>query len=71
MKALIDISEALSKTLTEICQRENISRAELIRRAISQFVSEKKPEVIRSAFGILKNRKIDGLAYQKKIRSEW
>lgn len=70
MRTLVDIPDGQLKSLTVICEAEKVSRAELIRRAISAYLETRKPSGIE-AFGLWKDRKVDGLAYQEQVRSEW
>lgn len=71
MRTLIDITNEQVKALKEFCAKESISRAEAIRRAIDEFLSAKLPLNDNRAFGLWKNKKIDGLKYQQRLRSEW
>lgn len=70
MRTLIDIPDKQIRDLTDICRVEKISRAELIRQAISAYLEKKKPSEVE-AFGLWKERKVDGLEYQEQVRSEW
>lgn len=70
MRTLIDIPEKQIKELTAISQAEKVSRAEVIRKAIAYYLEKKKPQS-DDAFGLWKDRNIDGLAYQEQARSEW
>ena len=42
----------------------------IIRKAIASYVEQNRP-VTADAFGIWKDRQVDGLDYQETIRSEW
>ncbi|GAO36084.1 hypothetical protein SCT_1483 [Sulfuricella sp. T08] len=70
MRTLVDIPDRQIKDLTAICEAEKVSRAEVVRRAISDYLEKKKPGVAE-AFGLWKGRKVDGLTYQEQARSEW
>lgn len=70
MRTLVDIPEKQVHDLADICAAEKVSRAEIIRRAISAYLANKKSESV-DAFGLWKNRKVDGAAYQEQVRSEW
>lgn len=70
MRTLIDIPDKQIKDLTAICEAEKVSRAEVIRQAISFYLEKKKPEGVE-VFGLWKDRKVDGLTYQEQARSEW
>jgi metal-responsive CopG/Arc/MetJ family transcriptional regulator len=70
MRTLIDIPDQQIKDLTAICETEKMSRAEAIRQAIALYLEMKKTEA-PDAFGLWKDRQVDGLAYQNQVRSEW
>lgn len=70
MRTLVDIPDKQIKDLMTICEAEKMSRAEVIRQAISYYLEKKKPEAV-DAFGLWKHRKVDGLEYQEQVRSEW
>lgn len=70
MRTLVDIPDRQIKDLMAICEAEKVSRAEAIRQAISLYLKNKKPEEV-DAFGIWKDKNIDGLTYQEQMRSEW
>lgn len=51
---------------------KHVSRAELIRQAVSMYIEKYKPAVkSEEAFGLWKAKKVDGLAHQEKLRDEW
>ncbi len=70
MRALVDIPDRQIDDLTVICETKKLSRAEAIRQAIAAYIERNKPGAV-DAFGLWKNRKVDGLAYQEQARSEW
>ena len=73
MRTLVDIPEQLITDLSLLCQDKGLSRAEIIHRAISDYLKQHKHKEINS-FGLWKteNKHItEGLAYQKKLRDEW
>ena len=70
MRTLIDIPDRQLKHLTVICETKKVSRAEIIRQAISSFLEKNKTGEV-DAFGLWKACKVDGLAYQEQARSEW
>lgn len=73
MRTLVDIPEQDLKLLNSISKTEKVSRAELIRRAITAYVAprQQKWSGIDAAFGLWADRKEDGLAYQERLRKEW
>ncbi len=70
MRALVDIPEKQIDQLAEICEVKKLSRAEAIRQAIGLYIEQNKSDNA-DAFGLWKDRKIDGLTYQEQVRSEW
>lgn len=71
MRTLLDIPEDQIKELAEICERRKLSRSAAIREAIASYVAKNRLNKQEDAFGLWGDRKIDGLAYQEKLRSEW
>ncbi len=71
-RALVGIPEADLQSLDALSQVQNVSRAELIRQAVSMYLAQFKPaEDANAAFGLWKGTRVDGLAYQSKLRDEW
>lgn len=70
MRTLVDIPDKQIKDLMAVCEAEKVSRAEVIRQAISLYLKNKKLEEV-DAFGIWKDKNVDGLTYQEQMRSEW
>jgi hypothetical protein len=70
VRTLVDIPDKQIKDLAAVCATEKISRAEVIRQAISAYLEKKTPVAV-DAFGLWSDRKVDGLAYQEQVRSEW
>jgi len=71
MRTLVDIGDPEVKALDRLAQREKMSRAALIRKAINDFLVRNNADIEAEAFGLWGDRKIDGLTYQENIRSEW
>jgi metal-responsive CopG/Arc/MetJ family transcriptional regulator len=70
MRTLIDIPEQQIRQLTEISRQKGLSRAEVVRQAIAAYLVANRAAPSQ-AFGLWGERKIDGLKYQRKLRSEW
>ena len=60
MRILIDLNEARIKTLARICESRELSRAEIIRREIDQFIATQTPPAV-NVFGLWKDSAVDGL----------
>lgn len=71
MRTLIDIPEDQLQTLNQLARRQQVSRAELIRRAVRKYLKSQMPLAEDEAFGLWKETAEDGLAYQRRLRDEW
>jgi hypothetical protein len=74
MRALVDIPDDQIDALAKLAKREGVSRAEVIRRAISKYTAVERvdpDEARRAAFGMWADKGEDGMAYQERLRSEW
>ena len=72
MRTLVDIPDNQIDDLAVICEAKKVSRAEVIRQAISVYIGTNKL-VPTDAFGLwsAKQPSLDGLAYQEQARAEW
>jgi hypothetical protein len=71
MRTIIEIPEEQLESLSYICDKQRISRAEAVRRAISLYLKDLSTVKNDSAFGIWKSKSIDSRVYQEKLREEW
>ena len=71
MRAWVDIGDTQLRELDELSKAEKRSRAALIREAIDDFLAKRRSKHQGDAFGLWGKRKVDGLVYQEKVRSEW
>ena len=71
MRTPVDLSDGQIKALDQLSKKDKRSRAALIRQAIDDYLGKRHSEQERDAFGRWGKRRVDGLAYQKKVRSEW
>ena len=69
-RILVDIPQKYLDDLGAMARTEKLPRAEIIRKAIASYVEQHKP-ASADAFGIWKDRQVDGVDYQDAIRSEW
>jgi hypothetical protein len=53
-----------------IAQAEGLSRAQVVRKAILLYLEQRRC-ANGDAFGIWKERPVDGVAYQEAMRSAW
>jgi len=71
---LLRLSDKQMDELDFIVKIQKKTRTEVIREAIEAYVSRKKSDEKdnkKTVFGLWKDRDIDGLAYQERMRSEW
>ena len=71
MRAIIELPEEQVRQLADVCRRENVSRAEVIRRAIAGYLDARHLSDREDAFGIWRDRNVDGLRYERRLRREW
>jgi Arc/MetJ-type ribon-helix-helix transcriptional regulator len=75
MRTIIDLPDEQIRGLAELCEREHISRAEAVRRAVEALLANEAREHWSSSldefFGIWKDCAVDGVEYQRALRAEW
>lgn len=71
MRTLIDLEDKLIRELDEMARKKKSSRAALIRKAVADFLAQSHSAAEAEAFGAWGTRKIDGVEFQRKMRSEW
>lgn len=71
MRTLVDLGDTQLEALDELSKKEKRSRAALIREAIDDYLGKRRDKQRNDAFGLWGKRKVDGLAYQDKVRGEW
>ncbi len=71
MRTIIDLPEQQYEALKALAKREKASRAELVRRALAEYLARRTPQLEDEAFGVWSERTEDGLAYQERLRQEW
>ena len=71
MRTTIDLSEEQVQRLGEFCRREGVSRAEAVRRAVADYLNVHRTRERQDVFGIWRDRRPDGLEYERRLRREW
>lgn len=71
MRTIIDIPEEFVEELMVLGEKEQKSRAALIREAIKEYLVRRKVTDMSAAFGLWEERNIDALAYEQALRDEW
>jgi len=71
MRTIVDIPDDLLRAIDRLAEREDLSRAEAVRRAMAEYVARRAQSRPDAAFGIWKSRRVDALDYQDSLRDEW
>jgi metal-responsive CopG/Arc/MetJ family transcriptional regulator len=71
LRTLVDIPAEDLELLNSVVKRLDISRAEFVRRAISTSLEPHRNDSRAEAFGIWRDRPMDGMEYQERMREEW
>ncbi len=71
MRILVDLGDGQIQALDAMSRQGKRSRAALIRDAVGEYLSRRRPKQTTAAFGLWSEGRVDGLAYQEKIRAEW
>lgn len=76
MRTIVDLTTEQIARLDRIADREHISRAEAVRRAIDVAypagnARQSVADIRRKALGLWKGRKRDAVAYVNALRDEW
>jgi len=71
MRTIIDLPDEQIRSLRLLCQRDGISRAEAIRRALAGMLASQKPGSRAAAFGAWSGKKKDGKKVVRALRAEW
>jgi metal-responsive CopG/Arc/MetJ family transcriptional regulator len=71
MRTIVELPDEQLAALRDLCAQEKASRAEIIRRAIGQYLQSNQSGKGTSAFGLWKHKKINALDYEAKLRGEW
>jgi metal-responsive CopG/Arc/MetJ family transcriptional regulator len=71
MRTIVDIPDETLPVLDQWAKQNHVSRAAVIREAISMYLENKPLSSEEDFFGLWKNREVDGVEYQKTLREEW
>ena len=71
MRTLIDLPAPMADELDAAAEREKISRAEAVRRAVAAYLAANAQPSGDEAFGIWKRKKLNARAYEDALRDEW
>lgn len=71
MRTIIELPEDQVEALASLCRSEGISRAEAIRRAVAHYMGQRRHATVAAAFGLWRDRPIDGLEFERELRDDW
>jgi hypothetical protein len=72
MRTVIDIPDDQVEALDRLAAEAGKSRAALIREALRNLITSRKPDrSLDEFFGLWGPSREDGLAYQERMRAEW
>lgn len=71
VRTIIDLPPGHLDALARLCDREGISRAEAIRRAVASLLEKERAGLAAPAFGLWRRKPVDGITYQRRLRREW
>lgn len=73
MRITIDLPTDQIAALDQLSARQDTSRAELIRKAVSAYLADQNRIALdqRVGFGAWKHKQVDGVEYQRRVRAEW
>ena len=70
-RILVDLPDAQVQALAALVRTERRPRAAVIRDAIDAYIAQRTRTFGADVFGVWKDRRVDGLAYQEELRREW
>ena len=71
MRTIIELPQEQLTHLDAHCRRENVSRAEAIRRAIDAMLADRSKADAAGAFGLWRDRCPEAAAEFERLRDEW
>ena len=70
MRLLADIPDRALEQLAELARSRGLSRAEIIRLAIADFLARQRGAAMEGAFGLWGDSAGDGLEHQRRVRDD-
>jgi predicted transcriptional regulator len=74
MRTIVDIPDSVIKKLDKLARKKQASRAELVRRAVQNYIRDLEHiPSFDEVYGLWKDRADigDSVEYQRKMRKEW
>ncbi|MCC8406889.1 MAG: hypothetical protein LN546_03490 [Rickettsia endosymbiont of Ecitomorpha arachnoides] len=73
MRTIINIADSQIKILDQLSKKKKISRDKIIGQALTSYIAsnDHNNKAFENAFGLWKDKNLDSLEYQTKLRNEW
>ena len=71
MRTIVDLPAGQIDSLDDWCRREGVSRAEAVRRAVTEYLRKHHSAGAEQAFGLWRGIPDDGVTYQERLRRDW
>lgn len=71
MRTIVELPDEQIERLKALSKKSRLSRAELVRRAVADYLERQSPDEENVAFGIWRDKPRDGIDYQHALRDEW
>ena len=71
MRTLVDIPERDIEALDEVRRQRRVSRSAVIREAVRDYLGRNLRRDPNAGFGLWSDGAVDGVEYQRRLRSEW
>jgi len=71
VRTLVDIPEQDIAALDAVRRRRQVSRSEVIRQAVRDYLGRNAPPDAEVGFGLWGEGGVDGVDYQRRLRAEW
>ena len=71
MRTIVDLPDEQLGALARLCEKQKISRAEAVRRAVDRLIKESKADQKDVGFGFWKHKNMESRKFVEKLRNEW
>jgi hypothetical protein len=71
MRTIVDLTEEQLGALARLCEEQNISRAEAVRRAVDRLTADRAAAPKEIGFGLWKHKRLASRKHVERLRAEW
>ncbi len=71
MRTFVDFPEQQLEALKSLGEQEGLSRTELMRRAVAEYLTRHQGKAGEPAFGLWRHQPRHSMGYQDELREEW